>query len=100
MEITGSFYPPALYPSVSYPGTNQTAGDPQTSSPPDKENRQAPTTIQPTIKAPQNEYEPNRRRFYNQEKDLPHPARQAINSYIDSDFAGGPELVNRVDVYA
>jgi len=95
MEITGSPFPP-----VPYPAANQTGSSPQHRPQPDEQNRQAPASIQQTARPQQSGYETNRKRHYTQEKDLPHSARQAINSYIDSDFAGGPELMNRVDVYA
>jgi len=95
MEITGS-----LFPLVPYPAANQTGNSPQHRPQPDEQNRQTPASIQQTIKPQLGEYEPNRKRHYTEEKDLSHSARQAINSYIDSDFAGGPELMNRVDVYA
>lgn len=100
MEITGSFFPPAAYPPASNTGTNQTAGYPQQRPSADEQNRQASTSIQQTTKPQHSGHELNRKRFYSQEKELSHSARQALNSYIDSDFAGGPELMNRVDVYA
>lgn len=95
MEITGSFSP-----LVPYPSTSQTTAQAPQNPPQEEQNRQASTAIKPAIKTSQNEAEPNRRRFNTQQKDLSHSARQALNSYMDSDFAGGPELMNRVDVYA
>lgn len=94
MEITGSHFPPILYPA-----TSQTGNHPQ--RPHGEEPiRPTPISLRQTIKPQPGGYEPQRKRFYTQDKDLPHSTRSAINSYVDSDIAGGPELMNRVDVYA
>ncbi len=95
MEITGSFHPPAPYTNAAQA---ENPSRPRTHS--DEQNQQISTPIQQVAKPQQNGFEHNRKRFNTQEKDLSHSVQQAINHYIDSDFAGGPELMNRIDVFA
>ena len=94
MEISGSFHSSSAYPLTSSSRRNpQQRPDPEPAP-------SAQNTLQQTIKPQQGGYETRQKQAFRQEKELPHSAQQAINSYIDSDFAGGPELMNRVDVYA
>ena len=40
-----------------------------------------------------------RRRFESRDIELPYPAQQAIDIYQEADYAAGPELLPRLDVY-
>lgn len=92
MEITGSFHSPALYPAAGQAVAR--------TRPPADEQDPAPTPRPRAISTEFSDYEPRRQRPQDGQAGLSHSARQAINSYIDSDYAGGPELLNRIDVYA
>lgn len=96
MEIHGSSFLPAPYPAPEL-----ARKDPQYPAGGDEQIRPTrPAPIPQPVKTGQSGVEPQRKRYYSLENDLTHPARQAINSYHDTDFAAGPELMNRVDVYA
>ena len=94
MEISGSLFPPSPYtgidPADKYP--QQRPPPPQVSPP--------ATPVKQTIRAEAQGDDNRQRRFYSLDRDMSHSARQAINRYQDSDFAGEPELMSRVDVYA
>ena len=45
-------------------------------------------------------YNNRKRRFQSMDVELPYQARQAIGTYEEADYAAGPELLHRVDVYA
>lgn len=95
MEIGGSLFPVSPYsgadPSKKYP-QHSTDQYPNTPQPP-------PPVLKQTIRAEAYGQENKQRRFYSLDRDLSHSARQALNTYMDSDTGGG-ELMNRVDVYA
>ena len=95
MEIHGSFFPPS-----PYTGTDPAARNPQQAPNPQQQIQQAAPAVNQAVKAEPGGYENRQRRFYPLDRDLSHSARQAISSYRDSDVAGGPELMNRVDTYA
>jgi len=92
MEITGAFHPPS-----PYSGANRATGQAQHRPP--VEQPRSPAPLQQHINAEANNASPRQKRFQSQQQDLSHPAQRAINSYMESDFADGPELLNRVDVY-
>ena len=96
MEIHGSYFPPS-----PYTGTDPAGRYPQQHPNPAQQQAPPPTPpIKQAGKAESNDFENRQRRFYPLDQDLSHSARQAINSYRDSDYAAGPELMRRVDVYA
>ncbi len=95
MEIGGS-----LFPLSSYSGSDPTKKYPPHAPDPQITHQQAPPALKQTIKAEGYGQENRQRRFYSLDRDLSHSSRQALNTYMNTDNAGGGELMNRVDVYA
>jgi len=44
-------------------------------------------------------YQSRKRRFQTRDIELPYQALQAIGTYKEADYAAGPELLHRLDVY-
>ena len=100
MEISG--------PLQAFPGTaradqyRQRSGQSPNPSTQDQQRDSAPQTRQiirtDTIEV-ETAYHSRRRRFEPRDVELPYQAQQAIGLYKEADYAAGPELLHRLDVY-
>lgn len=97
MQIHGAFYPPATYAGQAPAGSP--SSHPVRDEAPPRQSRPIPALQE--VKAAHDAYTQQRKRSASpRQEELSHPAKQAINTYVESDIAGGPELLHRVDVYA
>jgi len=102
MEIRGPLYSP--YPQIHHDPSAQRQPTAEQHNP----NQAGPQNSLPVRSvrsvAPNRQAESdgnaNQRRFYNRDVDLPRSSQQALGQYQSADMAGGPELLNRVDVFA
>ena len=95
MEIGGS-----LFPVSPYSGTDPSRKYPQHSPQQVPQPPHTPPSLKQAIKPEASSDENKQRRFYSLDRDLSHSARQALNTYRDSEEVANGELMNRVDVFA
>lgn len=103
MEIRGPLYSPL--PQATYdPAQRPTSQANDHSRSPDQQSGHTARPVRTISATGQFESDPaasrSKHRFANRDMELPRPTQQAINSYESADLAGGPELLNRVDVFA